>query len=327
VSSFGKIALRPPPSVRIVAVTDALILLAVFIAGPLAARSNPGEPWTALLTGASLLVILLAFDRAEYRTLWQSIAFAAACGFCVMLGLPGVLQYLGILPAGHMGAAGTPQVVQPVLPTPWMPLIWLAAAILFCVIDRSRMGPRAPAPAFAPYTAPAAPRASSATLFRQAPVYQAPPPAPAPQYAAPPPAPQYVPPPPAPVAPPPPPPPPPAPEPVQFVPPPPAPEPPPPPPPPQPVAAPPPPAPPQAVPFPTGIGKPALIYLNLVGEGLNVLRSVQAEHVGKDYYLITEPMPPGETWQFQPGQIVRCQKKNLSSGKALVAVEEAPRAS
>ncbi len=75
------------------------------------------------------------------------------------------------------------------------------------------------------------------------------------------------------------------------------------------------------------MGKPAVIYLNLVGEGLPVLRSVQAEHVGKDYYLIVEPVPPGERWQFQPGQIVRCQKKNLSNGKAMVAVEEAPRAS
>lgn len=87
------------------------------------------------------------------------------------------------------------------------------------------------------------------------------------------------------------------------------------------------PPPPQAVPIPTGSGKPTLIYLNLVGEGLAVLRSVQAEHLRKDFYLITEPMPPGENWEFKPGQVVRCQKRNLSSGKALVAVEEAPRAS
>lgn len=87
------------------------------------------------------------------------------------------------------------------------------------------------------------------------------------------------------------------------------------------------PPPPQAVPIPQGSGKPATIYLNLVGEGLAVLRSVQAEHLRKDYYLIVEPMPPGENWEFQPGQVVRCQKRNLSSGKALVAVEEAPRAS
>ena len=64
----------------------------------------------------------------------------------------------------------------------------------------------------------------------------------------------------------------------------------------------------------------------LVGEGLNVLRAVRAEHIGRDFYRIAEAMPDGETWQFGPGQIVRCRKKNLSSGKAMVAVEEAPRA-
>ncbi len=73
-------------------------------------------------------------------------------------------------------------------------------------------------------------------------------------------------------------------------------------------------------------GKEATIYVSLVGEGLNVLRSVKAEHVGRDFYRIVEPMPEGESWQFQPGQVVRCKKKNLSSGKGLVATEEAPRA-
>lgn len=73
-------------------------------------------------------------------------------------------------------------------------------------------------------------------------------------------------------------------------------------------------------------GKQATIYVNLVGEGLNVMRSVTAEHMGRDYYQITDTMPEGENWQFQPGQVVRCKKQTLSTGKALVAVEEAPRA-
>jgi hypothetical protein len=37
-------------------------------------------------------------------------------------------------------------------------------------------------------------------------------------------------------------------------------------------------------------------------------------------------MPEGENWEYAPGQVVRCRKKNLSSGKGLVAYEEAPRA-
>ena len=95
------------------------------------------------------------------------------------------------------------------------------------------------------------------------------------------------------------------------------------------VSAPPPAAPvsspPAAVEAPAG--KQTEIFVNLVGEGLNVLRRVRAEHMGRDFYRIVDEMPAGETWQFQAGQIVRCKKTKLSSGKGLVAFEEAPRAS
>jgi hypothetical protein len=70
-----------------------------------------------------------------------------------------------------------------------------------------------------------------------------------------------------------------------------------------------------------------MIYVNLIGEGLNVLRAVQAENLGRDYYRIVEEMPEGETWQYGPGQVVKCKKRNLSSGKAMVAYEEAQRSS
>ena len=69
------------------------------------------------------------------------------------------------------------------------------------------------------------------------------------------------------------------------------------------------------------------IYVALVGEGLNLMRTVRAEHVGRDFYKIIEEMPEGEAWEFTPGQVVRCTKRKLSTGKGLVAVEEAPRAS
>jgi hypothetical protein len=85
-------------------------------------------------------------------------------------------------------------------------------------------------------------------------------------------------------------------------------------------------APPPKAPIPTGQGKEVSIYINLLGEGMNVLRAVRAEHLGRDFYIIVEEMPTGETWEYGPGQVVRCKKKNLSSGKGLVAFEEAPRA-
>ncbi len=73
-------------------------------------------------------------------------------------------------------------------------------------------------------------------------------------------------------------------------------------------------------------GREAVIYLNLVGEGLNVLRTVRAENLGRDYYRIADIMPEGEQWEFTPGQVVKCRKKSLSNGKHMVAYEEAPRA-
>jgi hypothetical protein len=96
----------------------------------------------------------------------------------------------------------------------------------------------------------------------------------------------------------------------------------------QPVVAelPPPPVAPARPPIPTGQGKEVSIYINLLGEGMNVLRAVRAEHLGRDFYIIVEETPAGETWEYGPGQVVRCKKKNLSSGKGLVAYEEAPRA-
>ena len=81
------------------------------------------------------------------------------------------------------------------------------------------------------------------------------------------------------------------------------------------------------MPLPLPPGKETDIYVALVGEGLNLMRTVKAEHVGRDFYKIVEPMPEGEHWEYGPGQVVRCKKRNLSTGKGLVAVEEAPRAS
>jgi hypothetical protein len=72
-------------------------------------------------------------------------------------------------------------------------------------------------------------------------------------------------------------------------------------------------------------GKEVSIYVNMLDEGMNVLRAVRAEHLGRDFYLIVDEMPADEKWEYAPGQVVRCHKKNLSGGKGLVAYEEAPR--
>jgi hypothetical protein len=82
---------------------------------------------------------------------------------------------------------------------------------------------------------------------------------------------------------------------------------------PQPVA----PPPPQARPV-----EETTIYINIIDQGISLLRSVRAEHIARDIYRIVEPKPEREIWRYEPGQTVRCRKQKLSFGKALVAFEE-----
>jgi hypothetical protein len=77
-------------------------------------------------------------------------------------------------------------------------------------------------------------------------------------------------------------------------------------------------------PQPVSVRRPeeATIYVDVVGGGIAFLRSVRAEHVARDIYRIVDIMPADEQWRYQPGQTVRCKKRKLSSGKALVAYQE-----
>lgn len=236
--------------------------------------------------GFTLLLILFAFDIPT-KSMFQSFAFACAGALAAAVALIPIYPHLGL----DLGV-------------PLIDVAWFVALLVIFFVDRVRAGNN-PAP-------------HPATIYGPS-VYSAPPPVP-PSPATP-----YAPPPPAPApvytAPPPPPPPAPRPEPVQphlvrdepaF------------------PTAPPPPSATPAEP-PSGAialkgGKQVDIYVNLLGEGMNMLRSVKAESLGRDFYHIIDVMPENERWEFKPGQVVRCQKRNLSSGKALVAVEEAPRA-
>jgi hypothetical protein len=280
---------------------NALTLLAVFIAAGLSSTIAPerslfAQPFVAVV----LLIVLFSYDREGYRNMGQSLGFGAVAGYCVTRAI------LPVLAAFLLNSQDS---------LPWFSIVWIVATLILWAVDISRMSKRA---ALAqPYIA--RPATSQSFDFTPVPVREEPaPPQPAVVAPAPPVRPTSAtslfsrPPTPTPphlseeIS-----------DPVVQ-----------PPEPSVPLPAPPAPLPPpQAIPVKAGAGKPATIYLNLVGEGLPVLRSVQAEHVGKDYYLIVESVPPGETWQFQTGQVVRCQKRNLSNGKALVAVEEAPRAS
>ena len=328
---------------------DAAALFAAAVAGALALLLLPGAfMWFASIGGLCLFLVIFSFDREGYRSVFQSLAFAAVAGLCLTIA--------GSVVVAFLASEGTVHASDPRIAGEWLPLTWVGVTLAIWAIDRARMGSREaveeslrpaltsargfiPAPVLSPApvqqtvqpapptpmqpafqpaaaaprpappstatswtTATSAPVSSDTAVWaapqavRQEPVYTpattvVPSPAAveSPLWPA---APQTV----AASAP--------ASSSVQT-------------PPTAPVAA--PVAPPRT-------GKETMIYVTLVGEGMNVLRSVRAEHVGRDYYRIIDEMPAGETWQFQPGQIVLCKKKNLSSGKALVAIEEAPRA-
>lgn len=280
---------------------DSAALLAAAVAAVLVlllARPDFGLLTTA--GGLTLLFVLFAYDQEGRRSVLQSLAFSAVCGFCLMLVSGIIFRYsLGQTNPGLNGAARETYFETR------LSAVWTFTTILLWAIDRARMSGRTT------YEVPAV--SESATRQRRfvpeftgsfpAVTNPPPPPTPAP---APAPIPEYREPPvPPPItattfsAPP---------EPVPSA----------------PVAPPSPaPPPPAAVRLPSG--KETMIYVNLVGEGMNVLRSVRAEHLGRDFYKIIEDTPEGETWEYNAGQVVRCKKKNLSSGKALVAIEEAPR--
>jgi hypothetical protein len=261
---------------------DSTVLLLAVIAGAAALLLiSSGQAWLCGAVGLILLLTLFSYDVEGARSVFQSFAFSAVCGFSLAIALVPAAPTLFSL----TGPA------DPQFGGKWLPILWLASTLLFLVIDRARMSGRVVG------DRPAVSGRPSLRVTQTSP----PPPvhAPFPPVAAPPP------------------PPPPAPEPVLVR------EEPPPPPTPPPVA----PAPVgQPAPVPAPSGKETNIYVNLTGEGLNLLRSVRAEHLGRDYYRIMETMPPDERWEYPPGAVVRCRKKNLSSGKALVAYEEAPRA-
>jgi hypothetical protein len=269
---------------------DSTVLLLALIAGAAALLLIPaGHSWLCGAAGLILLITLFAYDVEGSRSVFQSFAFSAVCGFSVAVALVPVAPALFSL----TGPA------DPQLGGKWLPIIWLASTVLFIVIDRARMSGR---------VATDRPDVSARPSLRVTQVPAQPPVHASMQPVAPPPPPP--PPPPAPIAP----------EPVLVR------EEPPPPPPVLPAQPPVPAAQPPAAPVPIPKGKEANIYVNLTGEGLNLLRSVRAEHLGRDYYRIVDTMPPDENWEYPPGAVVRCKKKNLSSGKALVAYEEAPRA-
>lgn len=72
-------------------------------------------------------------------------------------------------------------------------------------------------------------------------------------------------------------------------------------------------------------GATRTIYVELLDEGVDVWRPVEAEPLGGRRYRLIAPDdydPEAETWAFLPGAIVRCSERILSEGRVTVAIEE-----
>jgi len=72
---------------------------------------------------------------------------------------------------------------------------------------------------------------------------------------------------------------------------------------------------------------PTIIYVRLLDEGTECWRPVDANRTPGDIFEIVSknPDPDDEHWEFNVGQIVRCEKQRFSvgvSGLHWVAVQE-----
>jgi hypothetical protein len=63
------------------------------------------------------------------------------------------------------------------------------------------------------------------------------------------------------------------------------------------------------------------VYVYLLGASVDVWRPVAAEKVGPNLFRLSGPVPDGESWQFQPGEVVYCEERALSGGPAVVALK------
>lgn len=68
---------------------------------------------------------------------------------------------------------------------------------------------------------------------------------------------------------------------------------------------------------------PVYVYVPLLDEGTDVWRPVLAERVAPGLFRLNGPIPEGELWQFQPGEVVRCENRRFSTADdELVAVTQ-----
>jgi hypothetical protein len=63
----------------------------------------------------------------------------------------------------------------------------------------------------------------------------------------------------------------------------------------------------------------SIIYIQLLGEDVDVWRPVTAAREANDTYRLLDQQPDSETWAFPPGSRVRCERRTISKTSELVA--------
>jgi hypothetical protein len=69
------------------------------------------------------------------------------------------------------------------------------------------------------------------------------------------------------------------------------------------------------------------VFVKLLDEGTEVMRPAKATRILGDVFLLAMPQdfdPEVETWEFAPCNYVRCEMREVSNSKVLVAVESVP---
>ena len=56
------------------------------------------------------------------------------------------------------------------------------------------------------------------------------------------------------------------------------------------------------------------IHVELLDEGVECWRPVEAEHIWGEVYRITGASPVGETWAFNKGDVVQCRPYIIKQG-------------
>lgn len=68
-----------------------------------------------------------------------------------------------------------------------------------------------------------------------------------------------------------------------------------------------------------------VIFVHLLGEGVDVWRPVRATSLGGSLYRLDEAaVPDDEHWEFQPGDVVAAREEDRDGARVRVAVAPSP---